>query len=395
AIVALGCHRWHADVPQRGQTAPDNPPPAGPPPEQRDWLDQLTMKIDDDIDCHSFRLEQIGVELRDSGGETSDDALKAVARILIANRRLQHDLSTAHNEIQQQREQVASLAAEARTDMLTGLPNRRSFDEDLTRRFDQWRRHQIPLSLVMVDVDFFKKFNDLHGHQTGDEVLRRIGELLRKTLREMDLAARFGGEEFAVLLPGTRLQDATTVAERLRAAVAAEPLSFGGKELHVTISIGLATAEETDDHNRLVQRADEALYAAKNGGRNRAFLHDGTNAIAIAPDASVVRQPFNEQQYIAPYRGSGPLPDEGEFRAVQCHDLSARGLSFVCDQPPDFQKFVVRLGKGASAGVVEVALTDHGRHVRRSSGPALVLARRQRGRRLVLQGASSMTEFVP
>lgn len=311
-----------------------------------DWLEHLASKLDDDLDCHSFRIEQIAVELRDATGNTPDDVLKAAARILIANRRLQQDLSAAQKEIQRQRDEVESLVAEARTDTLTGLPNRRSFDEDLARRFDQWQRHQIPMSLVMVDVDSFKKFNDTHGHQTGDDVLRLVAQVLRRTLRQMDLAARFGGEEFAVLLPGTRLKDATVVAERLRAAVAGENFACGDKQLRLTISLGLASVVSEESAEELIKRADNALYAAKNAGRNRAFLHDGTNAIAIAPDASVVRQPYNEKQYIAPYSGQARLPDPEQFRAVQCHDLSAGGLSFICDEPPDFQKFVVRLGKG-------------------------------------------------
>lgn len=346
----------------------DEPIPSVPAAtaDESGWLDRLAAKLDDDIDCHSFRIEQIGVELRDATGNNSEDALKAVARILIANRRLQQDLSLAQKEIQQQRQEVASLAAEARTDTLTGLPNRRSFEEDLARRFDQWRRHQIPVSLVMIDVDWFKKFNDTHGHQTGDQVLRTIAAVLRKTLRQMDLAARIGGEEFAILLPGTRLQDATTVAERVRATVAAEPLRCGGAELHVTVSVGLSSVVELDGAEALIKRADDALYAAKNAGRNRAFLHNGTQAAAIAVDASVVRQPFHEKQYIAAYNGEGPLPGASQFRAVQCHDLSAGGLSFVCDEPPDFQKFVVRLGKAPEthyvvarvANVVEVGTAE-------------------------------------
>ncbi|MGH7140060.1 MAG: GGDEF domain-containing protein, partial [Pirellulales bacterium] len=227
ALVTYSLYRFYWTRPASTLQSAARYAVVGGEAKKQDWLEHLASKLDDDLDCHSFRIEQIAVDLRDASGNTPDDVLKAAARILIANRRLQQDLSAAQKEIQRQRDEVESLVAEARTDMLTGLPNRRSFDEDLARRFDQWRRHQIPLSLVMVDVDSFKKFNDTHGHQTGDEVLRLVAQVLRRTLREMDLAARFGGEEFAVLLPGTRLKDATTVAERLRAAVAGENFACG------------------------------------------------------------------------------------------------------------------------------------------------------------------------
>lgn len=370
AILVLGYYRWQASEPNK--SAVDETPILVPAPtdDNGDWLDRLALKLDDDIDCHSFRLEQIGVELRDATSNKAEDVLKSVARILIANRRLQQDLSTAHKEIQQQRQEVASLSAEARTDTLTGLPNRRSFNEDLGRRFDQWHRHQIPLSMLMIDIDSFKKVNDQFGHQTGDEVLRSVAHLINKTLRQMDLAARFGGEEFSVLLPGTNLQGATTVAERLRAAVAGEPLFHGGKQLRVTVSIGVSSVCDLDDAEAFVKRADEALYAAKNCGRNRAYLHDGKEVLPIAVDASVVRQPFNEKQYIAPYSGEGPLPETYQFRAVQCHDLSARGISFIFDEPPDFEKFVVRLVKGTEtyfvvarvANIADVGSKDRPRY---------------------------------
>lgn len=369
ALAALAYYRLQRPAPTTSvDGAPDRPPAAER--GNGDWLDQLANKIDDDLDCHSFHLEQIAADLRDATSNTPDDVLKAAARILIANRRLQRDLSAAQKEIQRQHQEVACLVAEARTDTLTGLPNRRSFDEDLARRFDQWRRHQIPLSLLMVDVDHFKNLNDTHGHQTGDDALRLLAEVLRKTLREMDLAARFGGEEFAVLLPGTRLKDATTVAERLRASVAKECFRCGDKDLRVTVSLGLASVLADDEAQALVKRADDALYMAKNAGRNRAFLHDGTNAIAIPADVGVVRQPFKERQYIAPYVSRGQLPPADAFRAVQCHDLSAGGFSFLSDEPPDFQKLVVRLGKAHEqyyvvarvANVVDVGAPGNARY---------------------------------
>ncbi|HVX15736.1 MAG TPA: GGDEF domain-containing protein [Pirellulales bacterium] len=357
ALVTWGFYRaQQLRQPSSNDGSTADLPPIKPP--NADWLERLSNKLDDDIDCHSFRIEQIGIELRDATGNSPDDVLKAAAHILIANRRLQQDLSAAQKEIQQQRQEVASLAAEARTDALTGLPNRRSFNEEVMRRFDQWRRHQIPLSLVMVDVDCFKKFNDTYGHQAGDDVLRRLAQVLRKTLREMDLAARFGGEEFAILLPGTRLKDATMVAERLRATVASERFPCGGNDLPVTVSLGLASVVSDEDADTLIKRADESLYAAKNAGRNRSFLHDGTNAIAISPDTSVLRQPYNERQYIAPYNGAGPLPEPEEFRAVQCHDLSAGGMAFICDEPPDFQKFVVRLGNAGETYYVVARIAN-------------------------------------
>jgi diguanylate cyclase (GGDEF)-like protein len=358
AVVALAYFRWQgAEARQEPEGEGTRLPPAPASEDLGDWLDRLAVKLDDDIDCHSFRLEQIGVELRDSASGKAEDVLKSVARILIANRRLQQDLSSAHKEIQRQRAEVASLSAEARTDTLTGLPNRRSFNEDLARRFDQWHRHEIPLSLLMIDVDSFKRFNDQYGHQTGDEVLRAIAHMLEKTLRQMDLAARFGGEEFAILLPGTNLQGATTVAERIRASIASETLFHSGKQLRVTVSIGVSSVADMDDAEAFIKRA---LYAAKNGGRNRAFLHDGKSVAPIAVDSSVVRQPFNEKQYIAPYRAEGKVPDTDQFHEVQCYDLSARGLSFVCDETPDFERFVVRLRKGAQdhfivARVVNIA----------------------------------------
>ncbi|HJT35473.1 MAG TPA: GGDEF domain-containing protein, partial [Pirellulales bacterium] len=237
--------------------------------QRRRWLDNLATRVEGEIGLHSYRIEEISEELRGVAGGDPEMVLAAAARILLANQRLQADLSSARAEIQQQRHQVEELVAEARTDTLTGLPNRRSFNEDLERRFDQWRRHQMPVALIMIDIDHFKRFNDSYGHTAGDAVLRRAAQIISSSLRQMDLAARFGGEEFAVILPGTKLREATKVAERVRAMVAAQRFELDGRPLEITISAGVAPAMPGDEMIDLIERADEALYAAKEHGRNR------------------------------------------------------------------------------------------------------------------------------
>ena len=120
----------------------------------------------------------------------------------------------------------------------------------------------------MIDADHFKRINDTYGHQTGDEVLREISARCRQTLRSNDLFGRYGGEEFLVVFPETNLDEAGAVAERLRVAVGGQPIQIGDKALEVTVSIGLGAHAPGHDLDKLVERADAALYAAKQAGRN-------------------------------------------------------------------------------------------------------------------------------
>ena len=154
----------------------------------------------------------------------------------------------------------------------------------------------------MADVDDFKRFNDAHGHQAGDEVLRSIAKLLRRRVRDMDLVARYGGEEFAVILPGTTLDDASKAA--LRACTAIEETHFrhDGQDLHVTASFGVAEVPGSRDGAALVGRADQALYAAKSGGRNRVFFHDGEAVHHL----SASQQPVLSAAVNHPPRGPAP-----------------------------------------------------------------------------------------
>lgn len=168
----------------------------------------------------------------------------------------------------------AEVERRAKTDALTGLWNRRHFTVELARWLDQADRYATPVSLVMVDVDHFKRVNDTHGHAVGDEVLRHVAALLRDGARTVDTVARLGGEEFALLLPSTDAAGAAEVAERLRATLAARPVRLaGGEALVVTASFGVAGYPATTlTRERVVEAADAALYAAKRDGRNRVVV---------------------------------------------------------------------------------------------------------------------------
>ncbi|HEV3338958.1 MAG TPA: GGDEF domain-containing protein [Pirellulales bacterium] len=320
--------------------------PAQSPPPQVNWLTTLMQKVDGDLNRHSFEVDEITEALGDTSPDDAASILAAAASMLVANRRLQADLTAAHQEIEQQREKVDALAAESRTDTLTGLANRRSFDEELGRRLDQWRRHHVPVSLLLVDIDRFKQVNDCYGHPVGDLVLKWIGGIHSRARRQMDLACRYGGEEFAVILPGTKLADAANVAERLRATIAAKKFKQGEQEFPITASVGVTISLPGDDQGALIKRADEALYAAKENGRNAAYLHDGRQVLAIEVDQGLVRHPYETQQLVAVYHGGTDVPDPNEFFPVRSSDISAKGMSFICEKRPDCKAFVVRLGNG-------------------------------------------------
>ncbi|HVA49075.1 MAG TPA: GGDEF domain-containing protein [Pirellulales bacterium] len=333
---------------------PDNAPstaqaPESPSQQQASWLTALMQKVEGDLNRHAFEVDEIAQELGDTSPDDPEAILAAAATMLVANRRLQADLAMSQQEVEQQRRKADALAAESRTDALTGLPNRRSFDEELLRRIDQWRRHKVPVSLLLVDIDRFKQINDRYGHPVGDAALKWVAGLQASSLRQMDLAARYGGEEFAVILPGIKLSDASNVAERLRGTIAAKKFQEGEHEFPVTVSIGVAMTVSEDQPAALIKRADEALYAAKHNGRNCAFLHDGGAAMQIKPDQNLVRHAFDTLQQVAKYGGGTGIPPPSAFVAMRASDISAKGISFVCDSPPDCQAFVVRLGVGEKA----------------------------------------------
>jgi diguanylate cyclase (GGDEF)-like protein len=164
----------------------------------------------------------------------------------------------------------AELRSLSRTDSLTGVNNRRRFLDLLGEEVERSARYGRPLSLLMIDIDHFKGVNDERGHAAGDEALRSVtGAVARSGLRAVDFLGRLGGEEFAVALPETRCSEAMCVAERIRGKVEETVVPFDGIGFRVTVSVGVTEHEGGEQPDRLLQRADEALYDAKRSGRNR------------------------------------------------------------------------------------------------------------------------------
>jgi diguanylate cyclase (GGDEF)-like protein/PAS domain S-box-containing protein len=173
-------------------------------------------------------------------------------------------------DISDKREAIEGRRKSVFCDHLTGVGNRRAFFEAAELELTRNRRQPRPTSLIVLDADHFKRINDVHGHPGGDAVLRELGQLLSATFRQVDIVARVGGEEFAVLLPSCPLSGALAVAERLRAQVARRTVAFDGVDIGYTISAGVAACDgEQLNLETLMKRADRALYAAKAGGRNR------------------------------------------------------------------------------------------------------------------------------
>jgi diguanylate cyclase len=167
---------------------------------------------------------------------------------------------------------------DSQTDALTGVGNRKMFDQSIAT-LEQNVQLDAPFSLLMGDVDFFKKFNDAYGHQIGDQVLRLVATAMKASVKGGDIVARYGGEEFAVLLPNTRLDQAMRVAEQIRLAVMSKELvkrSTGERLGRITISFGCSMWSAGDTSGAMIERADAALYAAKRAGRNQVMSQDAS-----------------------------------------------------------------------------------------------------------------------
>ncbi len=215
--------------------------------------------------CYTFKIEGGFLVLGDRVGGTDNEVLETMSLLNNELSLLSRELGKKNRELESAHRKITELS---RTDPLTGIANRRYFQIRYEETFALSQRHEFPLSVVMMDLDHFKRINDTLGHNAGDEVLMTFAGVLRQNCRLEDFPARFGGEEFIVFLPHTQSEKALVFADRIRQILSGMNI-LENDQLRVTVSVGIAQLRTGDTPEGLIRRADEALYDAKELGRNR------------------------------------------------------------------------------------------------------------------------------
>lgn len=259
---------------------------------------QFTTHFTGDLSKHIELLENLEQKLAQPEDDASvvDDgpsakAVELIAQITAANQKLKQRLESAEATLKTQSRELEETLSEARTDVLTQLLNRRAFEEERERRWALWQRKQQPFSLMILDIDHFKRVNDTYGHDAGDLVLKEVASRLSSVMRKTDYLARIGGEELAILIPEADCPSVTTVAKKVLNIVRSLPVQYGETKIAVTVSCGLMPADHADGIESLTKGADEALYAAKSAGRNCGFLNNGETLIPIESHTAMPAQP--------------------------------------------------------------------------------------------------------
>lgn len=237
---------------------------------QIDSVEKNTREYGASLASFSNQLDD-GTESRKLGGlvDTMQEETQAMRS---RNKALEAELAKATAEVKQLRQNFEQARRDALTDPLTGLANRKRFEAALDVLVKAATDRKDTVSLLIIDIDFFKRFNDTHGHQFGDQVLQIVGKTLANNTKGHDVAARYGGEEFAIVLPFTKLEQAYSLGNSIRTAISQIKLQKpdSSNELApITVSIGAAQYRPGESLAQFIQRTDEALYAAKHGGRNR------------------------------------------------------------------------------------------------------------------------------
>jgi diguanylate cyclase len=209
------------------------------------------------------------------GSRDKNEILRLLSTVVMQAGGIQHTVEASHKDLVETKQALTALQeemAETRQllneDALTGTLNRRGLDQTLTREIARAQRGDGNLSLSMVDLDFFKKVNDNFGHEAGDQMLVHFASLIKSVMRKSDALVRYGGEEFTLILPDTDARGTHFVLARLQQLMSKTPLDYEGRKINTTFSAGIATLRPDENGHTLLRRADEALYTAKNSGRN-------------------------------------------------------------------------------------------------------------------------------
>jgi diguanylate cyclase len=258
-----------------------------------DEIEQVMSMIDSAVGSTTHYTESLAHATQSLGSTKDRDGLRSIVETLVRatrvmeenNSQLEQRLKASKQEINQLQVNLEAVRHESLTDPLTSLANRKYFDQTLEKFIARSVATDEPLALLMTDIDHFKAFNDTFGHLTGDQVLRLVALSVKQNVKGQDVAARYGGEEFAVVLPGTTLRAALTVADHIRRAVMTKELmkrSTGEHLGRVTVSIGVAVLQKGETAQSLIERADGCLYAAKRSGRNRVMSETDPEVLAVA-----------------------------------------------------------------------------------------------------------------
>ncbi|MGD0898958.1 MAG: GGDEF domain-containing protein [Thermoguttaceae bacterium] len=279
-------------------------------------LQRMASHVAREVGQHSSRVEEINEELAADGIREPAKIVNVVAKLIDVNKSMQGRLDQTEDQLRQQARLVESHAVEARTDALTLVGNRRAFDDQIATMLADFQRSGPAFALVMIDLDRFKRFNDTYGHQAGDEVLRGVGRILQRAFRDSDVVARYGGEEFAVLLPNVSPEQARKATARARKMIQRATFHFEDQRFLVTASLGVAMVRADEEVARLIQRADEALYASKNAGRNCAHWHDGQFTVSLSAEGELPGPPPVAVEPPRPEHSAPPSAEGGQAGAA-------------------------------------------------------------------------------
>ncbi|MCG8551895.1 MAG: diguanylate cyclase [Desulfobacterales bacterium] len=254
-------------------------------------LDGMTSRLTKAGNHMGEQSNQLKTHIEDLNNASSEPDIKNICRDIVVqtqgiidnNTELKNNIHSTIKELNELKLELKNLREAAKTDMLTGLLNRRGFEDAVELPMKEARQETTPLTLIIADIDRFKRINDTYGHLTGDNVLKLISKLLQKHIKGKDIAGRFGGEEFIMALPETKMDGGFALAEQIRTSL--ETMRWqsksSGKDMGaITISMGVAQFIPGEDLNTFVARADKALYTAKEKGRNRTCTHNGKEVIS-------------------------------------------------------------------------------------------------------------------